>query len=68
MYRPTHRHTYTHAHVCTLINIHTDPYTTDKRKINNKPSMIDNWYLEIGYCIQIKTKLYQTSIIIKVKK
>ena len=29
--------------------------------------MIDDWYLEIGYCVQIKSKLYQTSIIIKVK-
>ena len=28
--------------------------------------MVDGWYLEIGYCNQIKSKLYQTSIIIKV--
>ena len=27
----------------------------------------DDWYIEIGYWVQIKSKLYQTSIIIKVK-
>ena len=60
-----HRHTHIHTHTDTHTNL---DFIVVEIKINNKPSMIDNWYLKIGYCIQIKAKFYQTSIIIKVKK